>query len=282
MIDLHLHSTRSDGSASPREIVDLAVEAGCSAIALTDHDGLAGVDEAQQRADEVGIGFVAGCEVSCTDVHGTIHLLGYFVEPGGALDGTLARLREDRARRNDELLDKLRWLGAPLDRAALATEAGGGVIGRPHFAALLVQNGHAASIEDAFNRYLGEGRAAYVPRASIPPSEVIDLARADGAVIALAHPLSTGLDPTALARYVASLAERGLVGLESIYAGYDPDSRAALVALARRVGLVPTGGSDFHGRYKPGLSVGSGRGDLCVPDEVLDELAARRSTRPSA
>jgi len=279
VIDLHLHSTCSDGSATPREVVDFAAEAGCSTIALTDHDGLGGVDQAQQRAAEVGIGFVVGCEVSCTDVHGTIHLLGYFLERDGSLDRALARLRDDRERRNAEMLDKLRWLGVPLDQEALAAEAAGGVIGRPHFAALLVRNGHASSIEDAFNHYLGEGRAAYVPRASVPPSEVFELAREDGAVVALAHPLSTGLDRTALARYVASLAERGLVGLESIYAGYDPDSRATLAALARRVGLVPTGGSDFHGRYKPGLAVGTGRGDLCVPDEIVDELASRRPTR---
>jgi hypothetical protein len=276
VIDLHLHSTRSDGSASPAEVVDLAAEAGCSTIALTDHDGLGGLDEARTRADEVGLGFVAGCEVSCTDIHGTIHLLSYFLEPGGTFDRALERLRDDRERRNREILDRLRWLGAPLDHEELAAEAGSGVVGRPHIAALLVRHGRASSIEDAFNRYLGEDGAAYVPRASIAPAEVIDLARADGAVVSLAHPLSSRLDPSVLARYVASLAERGLIGLESIYGGYDAESRETLTLLARRVGLVPTGGSDFHGHYKPGLFVGTGRGDLCVPDEILDELAARR------
>jgi predicted metal-dependent phosphoesterase TrpH len=206
-----------------------------------------------------------------------VHLLVYFVSGHGALNRLLRDTREDRKRRNGELLDRLRWLGMPLDPTELAAEAGPGVIGRPHFAALLVRRGHATSVADAFDRYLGEGRPAYVERAPLAPAAVIELASNDDAVVSLAHPLSAGLDPRELSRYVASLADVGLVGLESIYGRYDRETRETLSALARRSHLVPTGGSDFHGSYKPELSVGTGLGDLDVPDELVGELRARRS-----
>ncbi|HWD24716.1 MAG TPA: PHP domain-containing protein [Acidimicrobiales bacterium] len=272
-----MHSTCSDGSESPSSVIDLAVESGCSTVALTDHDSLSGLRAARTRAEEVGINFINGCEVSCNDAHGTIHLLIYFVPVDGPFDDFLSEAREDRTRRNAELVDKLGWLGMPIDLEELAAEAGPGVVGRPHFAALLVRHGHATSIADAFGRYLADGGAAYVPRAALAPATVIDRARSAGAVVSLAHPHAIGLDRSVLSRYVRSLADIGLVGLESIYGRYDPETRAALVELARGCGLVPTGGSDFHGTYKPDLSVGIGSGDLNVPDEIVDELFARRT-----
>ena len=275
MIDLHLHSTASDGSDSPTRIVELAAEAGCSTIALTDHDGLSGLDEARGRANDLGVGFINGCEVSCTDAVGTVHLLVYFVTTGGVLDHSLTESRLDRERRNAEMLDKLRWLSMPIDSDELAIEAGPGTIGRPHVAALLVRHGFATSIQDAFDRLLAEGRPAYVERAPLAPTDVIARARANGGVVSFAHPHSTGLGTKELERYVASLADAGLTGLESIYGRYDVETRAALVALARRHGLTPTGGSDYHGSYKPDLAVGTGTGDLAVPDEIVDELRAR-------
>lgn len=277
MIDLHLHSTSSDGSETPSRIVDLAAEAGCSTIALTDHDGLGGLETARARASALGVGFIEGCEVSCTDDIGTIHLLVYFVTEGGSFDRSLQQSRDDRARRNSELLDKLRWLGMPLDPAELAAEAGAGTVGRPHVAALLVRHGYATSVNDAFGRFLGDGRPAFVERAPLSPLTVIDRARAEGAVVSFAHPLTTGLDPTSLERYVTRLEAGGLGGLEAFYGRYGSETRASLVALARRTGLVPTGGSDFHGSYKPDLSVGTGLGDLHVPDDVVDELEALRA-----
>jgi predicted metal-dependent phosphoesterase TrpH len=278
MIDLHLHSTSSDGSESPARVVELAADAGCSTIALTDHDNLSGIGEARVRAGALGIEFIPGCEVSCRDVNGTIHLLVYFVTEGGSFDRSLAATRDDRERRNAEMLDRLRWLGSPIDPAELAAEAGPGVVGRPHFAALLVRHGHATSIVDAFDRYLAEGRPAYVERAPLAPATVFELARADNAVVSFAHPLTTGLEPTALARYVSSLADAGLGALESVYGRYDQGTRDTLTALARQFDLVPTGGSDFHGSYKPDLAVGTGLGDLGVPDEIVGELHARRPT----
>ncbi len=277
MIDLHTHSTCSDGSERPGRVVELASAAGCSALALTDHDGLAGIAEARRRAGELGIELIAGCEVSCRFEVGSMHMLCYFVEDtGSVLAAELGRLRDDRDVRNERLLDRLAGLGITLCGAELAEEAGGGVIGRPHFAALLVRHGHASSSEDAFERLLGKGGAAYVAKARLEPAGAIALVADSGGTSAVAHPLSLGLDPTALGRVLGELSAAGLTGVECYYGRYDPGTRAELVALARRHGLVPTGGSDFHGRYKPDLAVGSGTGDLQVPDDVIPELAARR------
>ncbi len=277
VIDLHLHSTCSDGSERPEHVVELAARAGCRAIALTDHDGLAGCAAARRRAGELGIVFVDGCEVSCTDAVGTIHLLVYFVDERSGFDAFLSRLREDRARRNGDLLERLGAIGMPIEEAELTAAASGGLVGRPHFAAVLVARGWASSVTDAFDRFLGDGGPAFVPRDPVLPASVIAAATASGGVVAFAHPKSTGLDHRELERYVGTLSDLGLVGLEATYGRYDAATRGSLHRLARQFGLVPTGGSDFHGSSKPDLRVGVGRGDLRVPDDVLDELVARRA-----
>jgi hypothetical protein len=161
--------------------------------------------------------------------------------------------------------------------AEAGDEAG---VGRPHFARALVAAGAAADVDDAFDRYLADGRAAYVPKARIDPPDVARLAHASGGVAVLAHPLSTGLEPRDLERLVAELADGGpadggLDGIEAVYGSYSPDQRNTLKGMAKRCGVVATGGSDFHGTFKPGLNVGTGRGDLRVPNDVLDALEAR-------
>lgn len=272
MIDLHTHSDRSDGSDPPARIAELAAEAGCRAVALTDHDGLSGLHEAEVRARDLGVELVRGCEVSCSFDPGSLHLLCYFVADDSPLARSLAALREDRERRNEELIARLADLGIHLTAAEVAEEAGGGLIGRPHFAAVLVRRGHAASISDAFDRLLAKGGAAYVERGQLDADAVASLARSSGAVCVLAHPYSLGLEPSALERAVAELVDLGVSGMECFYANYDPGARADLKRLSDRLGLVATGGSDYHGTYKPGLAIGIGRGDLRVDDEVLDAL----------
>jgi 3',5'-nucleoside bisphosphate phosphatase len=278
MIDLHTHSTCSDGSATPSEVIDLAVQAGCSAIALTDHDGLAGLAEAEHRAAETGIGFVRGCEVSASFQPGSLHLLCYFVQPTGPLPDKLAELRADRERRNDRLVQLLVDLGINISREEVELEAGSDVIGRPHFAAVLMHRGIVASVDEAFRRFLAKGAPAYVEREYVEPTEIFELASRSGALTSIAHPMTLGLAPADLDRLLDEFAEAGATGLECYYSSYDDDLQAELVASARRHGLVPTGGSDFHGTFKPGLDVGTGRGSLRVPDDVLDELSARRVT----
>lgn len=279
MIDLHTHSDRSDGSEPPGRIVALAHDVGCSAVALTDHDTLSGLPAARTRADELGIRLVPGCEISCLPLAGGgVHVLVYFVEdPASPLGAELDRLRDDRRARNEALAARLQQLGIPVT-LAMATAHAGTVegTGRPHFAEAMVDVGAVASVDEAFQRYLGNGGEAYVPKGRLTVADVCGLARASGGVAVLAHPLSLGLEGDAMAAAVADMAAAGLVGLEAVYGRYSPRQRADLGNLARRFGLVATGGSDFHGESKPDLHVGTGTGDLKVPDRALDQLEAAR------
>lgn len=275
MVDLHVHSKVSDGSDSPERLVELAVEAGLSAFALTDHDRQDGVAMAAKRAAEVGIDVVAGVEISCEHV-GTMHMLVYFLDPGeGPLQDELGRLQRARDNRNERLVARLGELGLPVTMAELRQEAGGSGAGRPHVAAILVRKGYASSVQDAFDKFLAKGQSAYMDKERLAPRQAVSLALQSGALPVLAHPLSLGLSPAQTASVVAELAEAGLVGLEALYGRYDQAQRADLAVMAARNGLVVTGGSDYHGTYKPDLSVGSGRGDLHVPDGALAALRDR-------
>jgi predicted metal-dependent phosphoesterase TrpH len=283
VVDLHTHSTVSDGSDPPERLPELAAAAGCGALALTDHDRTDGVHAARARAHQLGVELVAGCEVSCAGSPGSLHVLVYFVEEGeGPLHEELARLQRDRADRNRQLLARLGELGIQVSQDELAEQAGTGdlsQLGRPHVAAVLVRKGLVTTVQEAFDQWLGRGRPAYVSKARVGPLEVARLARASGAVAVLAHPWSTGLDQVELKRAVSELAEGGFGGLEAYYGRYCPEERAALAALAGELDLVATGGSDYHGFYKPDLKVGVGTGDLEVPDQALEALAARRPGR---
>ncbi|MGH9063295.1 MAG: PHP domain-containing protein [Acidimicrobiales bacterium] len=278
MIDLHTHSTVSDGSDPPSRIPELAAAAGCRAVALTDHDRLDGLPEAAAAAARVGIDLVPGCELSCAWTPGTLHLLVYFVEPGGGpLQDELVRLQADRDDRNRRLLSRLADLGLPVTEDEVTAEAGGQGVGRPHVAAVLVRKGVVGSVQEAFDRYLGKGAPAYVSKARLEPARAIALALASRGLPVLAHPDSLGLDPAPARAAVAELAGLGLAGLEAHYGRYRPERRAALAALAGDLGVVATGGSDHHGTYKPDLRVGVGTGDLEVPDGALSALRERRS-----
>ena len=276
MIDLHTHSTASDGSESPARVAELAAQAGCTAFALTDHDGLDGILSAQEAAAAANVRCVPGCEISSPHT-GTLHLLVYFVEPGdGPLQDELRRLQEVRHDRNLRMVATLAGLGLPITYEEVAAEAGGVGVGRPHAAAVLVRNGAASSVQDAFDRFLAKGRPGYVEKERLPVDEAVRLARASGGVAVLAHPLSLNLTSRELDPFLAELAAAGVAGIEALYGRYSPTERAELVELAGRHGLVASGGSDFHGAYKPDLAVGVGRGDLDVPDDVLAHLESRR------
>jgi predicted metal-dependent phosphoesterase TrpH len=279
VIDLHTHSDRSDGSEPPERVVSLAHDVGCRAVALTDHDTLGGLPAARSRADELGIRLVPGCEVSCVPIAGGgIHVLVYFVDdPTSPLGLELTRLRADRLARNLALAERLQQLGIPVTMAMAAAHAGTVEgVGRPHFARAMVDVGAVSSLDEAFERYLANGAAAYVPKGRLTVADVCRLARDSGGVAVLAHPYTVGLDGPDLAAAVAAMAADGLAGLESVYGRYSPRQRTDLGNLARRFGLVATGGSDFHGVSKPDVYVGTGTGDLSVPDRVLDRLEAAR------
>jgi predicted metal-dependent phosphoesterase TrpH len=279
VIDLHTHSVASDGTDQPERIPELAAAAGCQAVALTDHDTLAGLPAARRRAGELGIELVPGCEISCSFRGTSAHVLVYFVEDEeGPLQDELARLREDRVARNRRLAERLAELGSAVTYDEVVAEASHEEsVGRPHFAAVLVRHGEAESVPDAFDRWLARGRPAYVPKARVAPAAIAEAAAGSGSVAVLAHPLSLGLTGSELESAVAELAEAGFTGLEALYGRYTPGERKGLARLAKRFGLVATGGSDYHGAVKPDLSICSGQGDLRVPYTALEQLRDRRA-----
>ncbi|NNN22418.1 MAG: PHP domain-containing protein [Acidimicrobiales bacterium] len=285
MIDLHTHSYFSDGSESPARVVELAKRAGLSAIALTDHDRLDGLEEASKKATELGITLVAGCELSCVwkfsskEKEVSCHMLIYFVDMGiEPLSSELLRLQNDRDTRNERLIGKLNELGFEISIEEVSLMAKGQGIGRPHFAQALVNHGYVQSVQDAFDQILGSTGKAYIPKARLTPEDAINLANASGGVAVVAHPLFLVDNVKDLVEPLRELRSFGLVGLESYYGRYTKSERQALVSLARDLDLVPTGGSDYHGSYKPDLNVGTGLGDLKVPDQVLEELVSRRAS----
>lgn len=277
-VDLHTHSDVSDGSETPARIIELAAEARLSSIALTDHDTLEGIAAAQTAAERIGTHLIPGVELSCEWDTGGCHIVVLWLEPGsGPLQDRLAELQVARDTRNDRILERLADLGMPIEAGALADQSGGGVTGRPHIAALMVELGYVESIREAFDEYLANGRPAYVDRARLTPEDAIRLADASGAATVLAHPHTLGLDNAAEYREAFErLASAGLTGVECWYGEYSPAFRKSMVQMTRSHDLVPSGGSDFHGSYKPGLSLGTGRGDLAVPDHVVAELFDRR------
>jgi 3',5'-nucleoside bisphosphate phosphatase len=278
MIDLHTHSNVSDGSDAPARIAELAAAAGCTAFSLTDHDRLDGQREAGRRAAELGLALVPGCEISC-EWPATFHLLVYFVEAGAGtpMETELTDLQRARDDRNGVMIEHLQRLGLPVTMEEVEAEAGGVGIGRPHVAAVLVRNCAVSSVQEAFDVWLAKGRPGYVDKRRLHPDEALRVALGSGGVPVVAHPLSLGLEPAELDRTLGELAALGLAGTECIYGRYTPEERAGLADLARRHNLVVTGGSDHHGTYKPDLTVGTGRGDLDVPDSVVADLEARRN-----
>lgn len=277
MIDLHMHSTISDGTEPPEVVIAHAAAAGCVACALTDHDTLEHIPAAQHAADELGITFIPGCELSCdAPVPGALHLLVYFVTPGCALDSHLGALQHARDHRNEAMIERLSELGMPLTVDEVVAIAGVGVVGRPHIAMAMIEHGYVDSVQAAFDQWLAKGRPAYVERDRLDVHTAIALAHESGGVAVVAHPHSLGLDDDALTEYLRDLRAHGLDGLECVYASYSPEERARLTDLAHALDLAPTGGSDYHGAIKANVHVGIGTGDLDVPDAFAAALAARR------
>lgn len=280
MIDLHSHSTVSDGTDSPGLVVEMARTAGLTALALTDHDTLEHVQVAQAAAQACGVRLVPGCEISCElegRAPGTMHLLVYFVDDGaGPLQGRLGELQTGRNERNEKIVETLRARGLDVTIDDVHRKAGPGSVGRPHVARVLMEKGYVSSIQEAFDVWLARGRPAYYERPRLAPETAIELAHQSGGVCSIAHPATLGLDGDALDAFIAALTDTGLDALECEYGAYTSEERSGWRVLAERHGLALTGGSDYHGENKPGLALGVGRGDLRVPDELLDALEARR------
>lgn len=273
-VDLHSHSTASDGSEKPAALIEQALEIGLSALALTDHDTQDGVADAKVAAVSTDLELIPGTELSLEYDAGGMHLVVLWLEPGpGALQDRLQALRVGRDQRNETMAQRLTELGMAVSAEEILEEGGSGSIGRPHIAAVMMRKGYVTTIEEAFELWLSSGKPAYIGRPRLSPEEAIQLARASGAVPILAHPHTLGINRAhEMADLLHRLIPAGLVGLEAFCAGYRRHEREGYADLARRFGLVPAGGSDYHGAYKPGLSLGSGYGDLVVPDALVDEL----------
>ena len=276
--DFHVHSTVSDGTLDPAELVLAASKERVDCFALTDHDSVDGVAPARRRGAELGIEVMAGVEISVCEDDGAIqmHILGLAVDPESAplLEG-LRSIRDARLTRVDAMLEKLAAAGAPVDRSVLGN--GDKAIGRPHVAAALVAAGHCRDENDAFARYLRRGRSAYMASPGIAAVEAFRLIHAAGGIAALAHPpLSVGADGEGgLDSFVARLAPLGLDGLEVQHPSLQPKTRRRLRKLARKHALISTGGSDYHGARKRGISLGRGRGNISVGRETYDAICER-------
>lgn len=280
IVDLHTHSTASDGSETPARVIHLAHTAGLGAVALTDHDTQEGIEEAREAAAHLGIDLVPGVELSLNYHRGGMHLAVLWLEPGpGPLQDHLRGLQSGRDQRNEQIVDRLSRAGMDITIAEVLEEAGKGSVGRPHIAAVMMSKGYVPDISSAFDEWLGTGRPAYVDRERLEPEEAIALARESGAVPVLCHPHTLGITTaSAMAELLTRLRDAGLIGLEALYSSYRRHERAGYADLARRFDLVPSGGSDFHGRYKPDLEIGSGYGDLVVEGSVLEELLSHASS----
>lgn len=275
-VDLHIHTTASDGSLTPAEVVHLALEQGLAAIALTDHDTVEGLAEAWAAANGTGLEVVPGVEISSDWPVGDFHILGLYVDPwDGPFSECLQSMKAARLQRARKILERLAALGMPLEWSEIAGSLNGSrVIGRLHIAQAMVRQGYVSGIHEAFQRYIGRNGPAYVPRLRMTPVEIIGLIRRAGGVAVLAHPAASGV-----MEHIPTLASLGLQGVEVWYPTHSPEDVRALLRLARQYRLLVTGGSDFHGF---GLDAGAPLGSVDVPLQMLRQLQqiAERARQP--
>ena len=271
--DLHTHTTASDGSDTPYELVKKAKEAGLSGIAVTDHDTLAGIKEAMEAGDELGIEVIPGVELSVLSPQGNMHMLGYFIDTESAvLREVLEKVQEARARRNPMILEKLVGMGRSVTMDELREIARGGQVGRPHIARAMLERGYVKTVGEAFARFLRNGGPAYVPKSILKPAEAIRAVHSARGLSVLAHPVTLGCNEEELDALLSQLKENGLDGIECYYTEHSKPFTQLCLKLAEKYRLLPTGGSDYHGEAKPHVKLGKGKGNLCVPRACLDAL----------
>ena len=279
-IDLHAHTTASDGTYDPAELVAMAEAAGLTVVAITDHDGTAGWSEARRAlryGHEAGVWstirtVVPGIEISCKIRDIGMHMLGYMFDPSNAeLEAALADVRDSRVHRAEAMVAKARELGAPITWERVREIAGDGVVGRPHVATALVEAGVVASVDDAFGPdWIGEGGRARVDKNDMDPFRAIELVRAAGGVTVMAHPMAWRRGPVVEDKDIAAFAEAGMTGIEMNHPDHGPKERDRIRGLANELGLLTTGSSDWHGSRKL-----TGLGAETTDPEVYEELVAR-------
>lgn len=270
MIDLHVHSTVSDGSYTPSELVIYAKNKNLTAFALTDHDTIDGVAKAMDAGNKYGMQVIPGIEISSFYLNREIHILGLNIDyKDKKLISALSMYKRIRAERNEKLIVLLNENGFPVTNEAMIKRFPNSVITRAHYATWLVENGYVSSKDKAFKKYLGDGCPCYIPKERINPEYAINLIINSGGKAVLAHPLLYKFSNAQLDTLVSDLSKMGLDGIEAIYSCNKGSDTSKMKCLAKKYGLFITGGSDFHGDNKPGLDMGNGYGGLCVPDEIL-------------
>lgn len=273
-IDLHIHTTASDGTLTPAQCVLRAKELGLGAIAITDHDTAAGVSSAREEGEKCGVEVISGIEISADylGIEG-VHILGYFIDPNApALNDLLEWVISERDERNEKIAAAMRRDGIDVSLELLREKYGTTVIGRPHFAAILAEKGLAGSVSDAFDKYLSEGAKYYRRREYIPMPRAFSVIERSGGKAVLAHPYQYGFSEAELISLVSTARGYGAVGIECLYSGYTSAQSQYLMSLAKHFEMCVTGGSDYHGSRKPNIEMGSGEGGLCVGCEILEKL----------
>lgn len=272
-VDLHVHSTASDGSLKPSEVIWLAKEINLRAVALTDHDTIDGIDDALETGKTAGIEVIPGIELSCSYNNKEIHMVGLFINHKNAFFcEKLDELKLTRDSRNYEMADKFNEIGIPITFEEIRDHYPDAIITRAHFASYLHEKGYVSSVKDAFDRYLNDRGPCFVPRSKMPASETIRLIHDAGGVAILAHPILYRMGNNALAEMVSSLAHCGLDGIEAIYSTYNSSDESLIRRLAKENNLVISGGSDFHGSNKPSIKLGTGLGKLHVHYDILSRI----------
>ena len=271
--DLHMHTVHSDGTLTPTELVELAKRQGLSCIALTDHDTLNGVEEAQSAGSRLGVEVIAGVEISAICEPGTMHILGYFIDPKSKqLQEKLEEIQEARRQRNPMIIEKLCASGLDITLEEVEQESGGDQVGRPHFARALVRKGYVKNFQEAFDKYLAKGAVAYVDKRKFTSRDSIEMITEAGGVASLAHPKTLKLSGNVFEQKLDELKSEGLKGLEVYSSCQNKEESAGFKKTADRLGLFVTGGSDFHGANRPHVQLGWMGDGVSIPYETIDGM----------
>lgn len=277
-LDLHIHSTYSDGTQRPAEIVKMAKAKGLRAIAITDHDTTEGVQEALDAGSETGLEVITGIELSAVQGGRHVHLLGYcFDHNDSALIARVRHIQNARNLRNESIIKKLQSLGISIGLDEVIGKSSVGQTGRPHIAQVLLEKNIVRSIDDAFGRFLKKGAVAYVPREVLTAEEAIRIIREAGGVPVLAHPVTIDNSLRSIPEILTQLVALGLGGIEVYYPSHSTKNQKQLTTFAQRYGLAVSGGSDYHGDIRPGTMLAGGK-NVYVPYEILSQLKSKRIT----
>lgn len=274
-IDLHTHTCCSDGSMTPTELVKHAKEKGLSAIAVTDHDTIKGIKEAMEAGQTYGVEVVPGVEFSSQSLS-QVHVLGYYIDVNSpTLLKVFAEQQEERIISNQKYLKVLKDHGFPITEEEVVKVAPHGGVGRAHYAKIMMEHGWVSSVKEAFDLYLGVGMPCYIERQVITPERAIEIIHSAGGLAFFAHPHQTKLPKDQLDGFIRHLKDRGLDGIEGYYSEYTPEMHDHFMNTAKELGLLVSGGSDFHAAMKPHIEIGVGTGNLSIPYSLLENIKAR-------